>query len=81
VRAKVHHRLARWLDDPTSGNANEELKAALVDWELKYRFTFFELPPSPRPIGLIPVEAPQFTNPEHRTTRQEFLSACDALNA
>jgi hypothetical protein len=68
--------LSRWLRDPTARGANEELKAALVDFELKYRFTFFDLPKAPLEI---PVEVPHFNNPEHRTTRQEFLSACDAL--
>jgi hypothetical protein len=72
---KVQNVLSCWLCDPTDRNANEQLKAAMIDFELRYRFIFFDLPTPPQAI---PLEEPHFTNPEHRTTRQEYLSACDA---
>jgi hypothetical protein len=72
---KVQNILSTWLCDPTDRIAGERLQSALVDYELIYRFTFTELP---SPLKEIPLEEPHFTNPEHRTTRQEFLSACDA---
>lgn len=76
--AKVHHLLSTWLTDPTDRNAAECLSAAMVDHELIYRFTYYELPPPRTPLET-PVENPQPVNPAHLLTRPEFLANGDEL--
>ena len=79
---KVYGPLNAWLIEPTSVEAAERLQAALIDHEMRYRLKAL-LPwvPSTRTdapsIGRIPCEEPSFTNPEHRTTRLEFLADAD----
>lgn len=75
-RLVMHQTFARWIADPTNREHNERLKAAMVDFELKYRFAYHDLL---KPLPQIPVEEPTFSQPHHRTTRLEYISACDAL--
>jgi hypothetical protein len=78
----VHMAWVSWLMWPTEPGPTERLRAAMVDFELRYRLRLL-LPdacPSttPKPSIAIPAEEETFTNPEHRRTRNEFLSEAKA---
>lgn len=65
--------LGTWLAAPWERFAGDMLNSALDDYELRRRLQV--LIPRGTPIP-IPVEDPIFTNPDHRTTRLEFLGDC-----
>lgn len=71
----VHAALGNWLAFPTEASAATRLRVAMVDYEVRHRLRAI-LPDvaSPQALPTIPLEETSFTNPEHRTTRTEFLS-------
>jgi hypothetical protein len=84
---RLHFAFCEWLNYPASAEAQETLRAAMADFELRSRLR--RLIPKTAPVAPaasssecdqrrtgIPVEDPAFTNPDHRTTRLEFLADC-----
>ncbi len=67
----------RWLRMTTEPRIIDSLKAAMTNYELTARLRETIPAPTPEVIPSIPVEDPTFTNPEHRTTRLEFLADCE----
>lgn len=62
---RLHAAMTTWLNSPGEAFATSLLRSAMDDYELRHRLRRL-LPP--------PVEVPTPTNPEHRTTRLQFLA-------
>jgi len=89
-RQALHGALSEWMSRPTTPECITRLQSALTDYELRHRIQaalpYYTAPladraaPTTAPSGTpsLPVEEVTFSNPDHRTTRLEFLSACAA---
>jgi hypothetical protein len=82
-----HVAVTAWLNNPSDSESTNALKSAMCMYELNFLLKK-RLPPLPlntaqAPAGLqgIAIEEPQFDNPEHRSTRLEFLADCKAYGA
>lgn len=74
----VRHAMERWLKFPTEERLRASLLRAINHYELVARCqrAIPEAEPQRVEPTEIPVEEITFTNPNHRTTREEFLADC-----
>lgn len=85
---RLHFAFCEWLNYPGSAQNQETLRIAMADYELRSRLRRLipktpSVAPAALPSGVgpgsitgIPAEEVTFDNPDHRTTREEFLADC-----